>query len=193
VGEGKPGRRAGGLSVTQYYLAQSLDGYIAESDHSLDWLDEYGADSEEAEGTEGSYDAFYAQVGAVAMGSSTYEFVLREASRWPYDVPSWVFTSRDLPLMDGADIRFADGPVGPVHDEMRAAAGERNVWVAGGGDLASRFVDAGLLDELHVTIVPVVLGDGIPTFARRLPGDLKLLDHVAFANGMLHVRYALPR
>ena len=76
---------------------------------------------------------------------------------------------------------------------MRAAAGERNVWIAGGGDLASQFADEGLLDELHVTIVPVVLGDGIPTFARRLPGELQLLDQVAFANGMVHVRYALSR
>ena len=179
------------MSVTQYYLAQSLDGYIAEVDHSLGWLDEAG--SEGAEGSEGSYDDFYAQVGAVAMGSSTYEFVLREAAKWPYDVPSWVFTSRDLPVMEGGDIRFADGPVGPVHEEMRAAAGERNVWIAGGGDLASQFVDEGLLDELHVTIAPAVLGDGIPTFARRLTGGLDLIDSRAFANGMVHLRYSFRR
>ena len=75
---------------------------------------------------------------------------------------------------------------------MGAAAGERNVWVVGGGDLASQFVDEGLLDELHVTVVPVVLGDGIPTFARRLAGELTLTDSRAFANGMVHLSYSLP-
>ena len=94
--------------------------------------------------------------------------------------------------MDGADIRFADGPVEPVHEEMLAAAGERNVWIAGGGHLASQFADAGLLDELHLTIAPVVLGDGIPTFAHRLAGPLDLIDSRAFPSGMVHLRYSLP-
>lgn len=108
-------------------------------------------------------------------------------------MPSWVFTSKERPAFEGADIRFAVGPVGPVHDEMRAAAGDRNVWIAGGGHLASQFVDEGLLDELHVTVAPVVLGDGIPTFARRLAGKLELIDSRTFASGMVHLRYSLRR
>ena len=128
MGEGPP--RA--LSATQYYLAQSLDGYIAEADHGIDWLTNYGgeADTDASEATDGSYDAFFAQVGAVAMGSATYEFILAEGSGWPYkDVRSWVFTSKERPVPEGADIRFVDGPVGPAHEEMRTAAGERNVWI----------------------------------------------------------------
>lgn len=192
MGEGPPGD----LSATQYYLAQSLDGYIAETDHGLDWLTKYGGESEAdvSEATDGSYDAFFAQVGAVAMGSATYEFILAEGSGWPYkDVRSWVFTSKERPVPEGANIRFVDGPVGPAHEEMRTAAGERNVWIVGGGHLASQFADEGLLDELHVTVVPVVLGDGIPTFARRLGGELRLTGTRAFSNGMVELRYRLER
>jgi dihydrofolate reductase len=93
---------------------------------------------------------------------------------------------------NGADVRFASGPVGPPHREMLRAAGDRNVWIVGGGSLASQFVDEGLLDELHLTIVPVVLGDGIPAFARRLAGALTLIGHRPFANGMVELRYSLP-
>jgi len=192
MGEGPPGA----LSATQYYLAQSLDGYIAETDHGLDWLTKYDGQSEAdvSEVTDGSYDAFYAQVGAIAMGSATYEFILAEGSGWPYEeVPSWVFTSKERPVPDGAEVRFVDGPVGPAHEEMRAAAGDRNVWIVGGGDLASQFADEGLLDELHVTVVPVILGDGIPAFARRLGRKLRLTGTSAFSSGMVQLRYRLAR
>ena len=64
--------------------------------------------------------------------------------------------------MPGADLRFVRGDVGPAHDEMRAAAGERNIWVVGGGDLAGHFFDAGLLDETIVQIGSVTLGRGKP-------------------------------
>ncbi len=181
---------------TQYYVAQSLDGYIAEADHSLDWLTKFGGDSADvSEVTEGSYDRFFEQVGAVAMGSATYEFILAEGMSWPYpDIPSWVFTSRERAVPDGADVRFASGPVAPLHDEMTAAAGERNLWVVGGGNLASQFAGEALLDELIVTIVPVWLGDGMPTFATRLEGEqLRLTGAQPFANGMTELRYEFVR
>ncbi len=151
----------------QYYVAQSLDGYIAEADGGLDWLLNFDGEDpvDVSQATDGAYDRFFADVGALAMGSATYEFILAESRpRWPYEGrPSWVFTSRELPVPDGADVRFASGPVRRVYDEMRAAAGGRNVWVVGGGKLAMQFADEDLLDELHVTVVPVVLGRGIPT------------------------------
>lgn len=181
------------MSSTQYYLAQTLDGYIAEKDGGLDWLLRFdgGSEIDASDATEGEYDRFFAGVGAVAMGSATYEFILaRERERWPYEgTPSWVFTSRELPVGRGADIRFASGRVRSVHEEMRAAAGGRNVWVVGGGDLASQFADQGLLDELLVTIVPVVLGEGIPTFAHRLGQRLRLTGMRSFQNGMVELRY----
>ena len=182
------------MTAVQYYFAQSLDGYIAESNHGLDWLMRYDGDSsgDVSAATDGSYDDFIAQVGALAMGSATYEVVLEAAeSGWPYaGTPSWVFTSRELPVPEGADVRFVAGDVGPALEEMRAVAGERNIWVVGGGDLAMQFADAGLLDELHITIVPAILGAGIPAFSGRLVGRLRLLGVRPFRNGMAELRFA---
>lgn len=190
------------MASTQSYVAQSLDGWIAESDGGLDWLIGHSGDAAASLATSGAgpmeeggaYHEFYSEVGALAMGSATYEFVL-DPGGWPYEArPTWVFTSRSLPVPGGADVRFADGHPADVHGEMLAAAGERNLWVVGGGNLASQFADAGLLDELLVTIVPVVLGDGLPTFARRLEGGrLRLAGTRAFGNGMVELRYGLVR
>src|SRR5690606_21336790 len=102
-----------------------------------------------------SYPDFIADVGALAMGSTTYEWMLRNSkqviaetgSPWPYTRPAWIFSSRKLPAVDGADIRFVKGDVRPMHAEMREVAGGKNIWIVGGGDLAGQFFDAGLLDE----------------------------------------------
>jgi dihydrofolate reductase len=75
---------------------------------------------------------------------------------------------------------------------MAAAAGERDLWVVGGGNVASQFADAGLLDELHLTVVPVVLGAGKPLFDRPLPGgSMQLTGTRTFETGMVELRYAL--
>jgi dihydrofolate reductase len=181
------------VSTTQYYVAQTVDGYIADSDGGLDWLLRFDGEStiDASEATDGAYDRFFAEVGALAMGSATYEFILAEAhERWPYEgTPSWVFSSRELPVPEGADVRFARGAVRPVHEHMSTAAGERNVWIVGGGDLAMQFADEDLLDELHLTVVPVVLGAGLPTFPRRLRRRLRLAGTRPFRNGMVELRY----
>ena len=91
---------------------------------------------------------------------------------WPYDVPSWVFTHRQLAIVPDAPIVFRSGDVAAVHAEMRAAAGDRNLWIVGGGDLVGPFADAGLLDELIVYLAPVTLGAGAPLLPRNL--DLRL-------------------
>ena len=177
---------------TQYYTAATLDGFIADPDHSLDWLFQFGA-----EGTD-DYPAFIEQVGAVAMGSATYEWVLRHlvdtgggAGPWPYEQPAWVFTTRTLRRVPGADIRFVRGDVAPVHEAMRAAAAGKNVWLVGGGDLVGQFHDRGLLDEIIVTIAPVTLGAGKPLLPRAITTPpLRLLD--AHVKGpFVQIRYAV--
>src|SRR5690606_24456931 len=100
----------------------SLNGFIADRNNSLDWLFPLG-DIEET-----SYSDFIREVGAIAMGSTTYEWVLEHHIRpdsdrpqpWPYEQPTWVFTSRSLPPIVGADIRFVKGDVRPVHEKMAA-------------------------------------------------------------------------
>ena len=187
------------MSRVVYYCAATLDGYVAEADDTIGWLTGYrgvyaGMD---AEPMEGAYDAFYETVGSLVMGSATYEFV-REATAgeaWPYaGKPCWVLTSRDLPAPDAeaADVRFARGDVRELHAELLAAAGGRDVWVVGGGSVASQLAEAGLLDELRVHVVPVVLGGGKQLFERRLPGGpLRLRSVVPRDNGMVELTYAL--
>jgi dihydrofolate reductase len=187
------------VTRTQYYCAMSLDGFIAESDDTLRWLMGYEGsyDGPEAVPMKGTYDEFYEGVGALVSGSTTYEFVLNELSEWPYAGKPWfVFTSRELPTPEGEgiDVRFVHGDVRELHAEMIGAAGERNLWVVGGGNVASQFADEGLLHEVIATVVPVVLGSGKPLFDRRLPGGpMRLAGSRAFDTGMVELRYELDR
>ena len=184
----------------QYYCAMSLDGYIAESDDTLDWLMKYEGSYEGAgaePGGRGNYERYYEGVGALVMGSVTYEFVLREVSEWPYSgKPAWILSSRDLPQPEGegVDVRIVSAKVRDLYDEMIAVAGDRHLWVVGGGNVASQFADEGLLDELLVTVVPVVLGEGKPLFDRRLPGGpMQLTGTRCFDSGMVELRYEIRR
>jgi dihydrofolate reductase len=160
------------VSLTQYYTATSLDGFIADADHSLEWLFTREQDRDGPL----NYDDFIAGVGALAMGATTYEWILGHEFadkdpaewNWPYDVPCWVFTHRQLPVVPEAPVEFTSADVAAVHDEMRAAAGDRNLWIVGGGDLAGQFADAGLLDEVIVYVAPVTLGAGAPLLPRNL-------------------------
>jgi dihydrofolate reductase len=167
------------VSLTQYYTATTLDGFIADAENSLDWL---FTRRREPDGPQ-NYGDFIAGVGAMAMGSTSYEWILgheladKEPAewKWPYEIPCWVLTHRKLQVVPGAPITFTSGDVAAVHDEMVAAAEGRNVWIVGGGDLAGQFADAGLLDEVIVKIAPVTLGGGAPLLPRRIELQLEEL------------------
>jgi dihydrofolate reductase len=185
------------MSRTRYFCAATLDGYIAEADDTIEWLTGYEGsfDGPGAEPIGGTYDAFYEEIGSLVMGSTTYEWVLENADSWPYaGKPAWVLSSRSLPApaAEGVDVRIASGSVADLAGEMGAAAGERDLWVVGGGNVASQFADAGMLDEVILTVVPVVLGGGKPLFDRRVPGGpLQLTGTRAFDSGMVELRYEL--
>jgi dihydrofolate reductase len=153
------------VTVTQYYTATTLNGFIADEQHSLDWL--FSCDQDR--GGPLNYAQFFAEVGSLAMGSSTYEWILEhEPAKWPYELPCWVFTHRQLEAVQGAPVTFTSADVASVHAELLEAAGGRNVWIVGGGDLAGQFADAGLLDEVIVYIAPATVAGGPPLLPRRL-------------------------
>jgi dihydrofolate reductase len=162
------------MTRTTYYTATTLDGYIADERHSLEWLFKQDIDKKGPL----NYEEFIARVGAVIMGVSTYAWILqhnaRTGEKWGYSMPSWVFTHRDLDGLESADIRFTSGDVEAVHAEAVAAAQGKDIWIVGGGDLAGQFADAGLLDDVLVSIAPVTLGTGAPLLPRRL--DLRLRE-----------------
>lgn len=181
--------------VTQYYTAASLDGFIATADDSLDWLFPLG------DVNETGYADFIKDVGALAMGSTTYEWMLRhvikptsdEPGAWPYTQPTWVFSSRPHAPLSGVDIRFVQGDVRPVHHEMLQAARGKNIWLVGGGELVGQFYDAGLLDELIVQIGSVTLGAGKPLLPRLITSPpLQLQSVRAIGPGFAELRYRVP-
>ena len=179
------------MAKTQYFCAATLDGFIADEQDGIDWLQgfESGYDGPGEKVLDG-IDSYLEGVGALVMGSSTYEFIL--GHDWPYgERPTWVLTSRELPATEGADIRFHNGPVADLHPEMVAAAGEGDLWVVGGGPVASELADAGLLDELLVTIVPIILGSGKRLFSAPIDKGMTLLGTRTFSNGMIELRYSL--
>ncbi|MGH2924090.1 MAG: dihydrofolate reductase family protein [Solirubrobacterales bacterium] len=172
-----------GWRRSSHTCAATLDGYIADSDDGLDWLLGY-------EGS--SYEPFYAGVGALVSGSTTYEFVLEHLEKWPYaGKPYWVLSSRELVRPDGAEdeVRIVDASVAEIHDRVVESAGGANAWVVGGGNVASQYAAAGLLDELLLTVVPVVLGAGKPLFEDPLPGPVHLTGTSVFRSGMVELRY----
>jgi dihydrofolate reductase len=162
------------MTKTTYYTASTLDGFIADEHHSLDWLLKQDMDKEGAM----NYDEFIARIGAMVMGASTYEWIIRhtvdKGEAWTYSQPTWVFTHRDLKGVDGADIRFTQAGVEAVHAEAVEAAQGKDIWMVGGGDLAGQFADAGLLDEVMISFAPVTIGAGAPLLPRRL--DLQLRE-----------------
>lgn len=185
-----------GTSRTQYYTACSLDGFIAGPGDSLDWLFSL------ADVGETSYPTFIQDVGALAMGSATYEWMLRhvigpEADHpepWPYRQPTWVFTTRTLPSVPGANIRFVRGDVRPVHAAMLEAAAGRNVWLVGGGDLVGQFHDQGLLDEIFVQFGSVTLGAGKPLLPRAIVDPpLELVSVRAVGAKLAELHYRVQR
>ena len=174
------------MSLTQYYTATTLDGFIADEKHSLDWL----LTRDQDRNGPLNYADFIAGVGALAMGSTTYEWILEHDQKWPYDLPCWVFTHRQLQVVPCAPITFTRGDVAAVHAEMVAAAGGRNVWIVGGGDLAGQFADVGLLDEIIVYVAPVTLGAGAPLFPRRV--ELRL-EETARNGDFVTARFSVVR
>lgn len=178
-----------------FNTATTANGWIATEDHSLDWL--FRADAGDAgERTA----AFQAGVGALVEGSHTYEWVLRteklldRPELWAQfygDRPTFVFTNRELPIPAGADVRFLRGSVAEALPVLRAAAGEGDLWIVGGGELAGQFLDADALDGIILSIAPAFLPAGAPLLPRTLGPERLRLDSVDHSGQFAHLRYSV--
>lgn len=175
-------------SLTQYFVGASLDGFIADENENLDWLLQFEGDDANP------YDEFIQGVGAAAMGATTYEWVQRhDPESWKrMGLPTWVFTHRDLPVMEGAGVTLTHEDVPTVHAQMVEAAAGKNVWLIGGGDLVGQFLDHDLLDELWLSLAPVTLGKGAALLPRRRTEPMRLESVTPAPNGtFVHLRYSL--
>ena len=166
------------------YIAASLDGFIAAEDGSLDWLTVH-----DGQGADFGYGAFYGSIGSMLMGRKTYEFVARSGD-WPHaDRPAYVLsTTRDT--LEHVAVRR--GEIDAVLDELVAAHGR--VWLVGRGGLVVQALRAGRLDEIILTVVPIILGRGLRLFdgdAGRI--ELRHLETSTWPGGLVQTRYAVGR
>jgi len=191
-----PTRGANAESRVTIHMAASLDGFIARKDGSVDWLET----SDEFEGgrtMEPAFvESFLMTIDCYVMGSRTYETALRFEARglgWTYgDKPTFVLTSRELPrirdtveLHSGDLTQFVDARLRPAF---------RSIWFVGGGAVAGECLRLGLADEVRYSILPILIGDGVPFFD-KLDGDvaLHLAEVNAYKSGMVELRYEVVR
>lgn len=141
-----------------YYVAASIDGYIARLNGDVSWLDELGITMEDT-----GFDEFFADIDGLIMGRRTWEQIAG-FGEWPYgDLPTWVVSSRGIDALAGFELQ----PLLPLQESVTAARemGVTNLWVVGGGELAAGLLNANLLTDLIVTQMPVLLGGGIALFS----------------------------
>jgi len=164
------------------YIATSVDGFIARPDGGLDWLDRV-----QVEGEDYGYAEFFGSIDAIVFGRSTWE-VARGFEPWPYAGRRCiVLTHRELDASHGEERHHGD--LEPLLERLHGE-GVRRVYVDG-GQVIRHFLAGGLVDDLTLSIVPVLLGEGIPLFASGGPGlDLRLLESRAFPSGLVQLRYA---
>lgn len=162
-------------------LAVSLDGYVAEADGSVGFLEKYPL-------ADFDFDGFTAGVGAMIMGSTTYEQALGFGWMWG-DLPTMVLTTRaGLAVPEGGDVTFAALPTAEAIRSFAASTPQR-LWVMGGGRVVTEGLVGGAIDTLDVTLMPEALGDGIPLFTSAYDGPMRLVDTVAYDNGAIRLVY----
>jgi dihydrofolate reductase len=164
------------------YVATSIDGYIARTDESVDWL----LPPPEEVDKDKNYINFYNSIDGLVMGSTTYEQILGFGD-WPYPGKlSYVLTSRDLSTTR-TDVAFVKD-VETVVEETKNRGYER-VWLVGGGKVASSFIEKGLVDDFFIFIVPILLGSGISLYQSIPELKLKLVNTQSYPYGVVELHY----
>lgn len=152
-----------------YSAAMSRDGFIARKDGDVSWLEEMNIDPNETGLAE-----FFAEVDGLVMGRATYDFV-HDHGKWPYeDKATWVCTSQPLTPLEGANLTVAES-IQEVIDGAKEHQCE-NLWLIGGGQLASGFLERGLINQLSLAEMPIDLGEGIPLFSGHHLDELELKE-----------------
>ena len=174
------------------HMAASLDGFIARKDGGVDWLETSDEFVGGATMDQESVDAFLKTIDCYVMGSRTYETALSFEAKglgWSYgDKPTFVLTSRDLPRTRDT-VEFYSGDLALLVNE-RLKPKFRNIWFVGGAALSAECLRLGLADEVRYSILPILIGDGVPFF-EKLDRDvaLHLMEIKAYKNGMVALRY----
>lgn len=176
-------------SVT-LHVVSSLDGFIARKDNDVSWMDSSSVYEAGVSISTEQIAAFLKTIDCYVLGSRTYEHALKLG--WPYgDTPTVVVTSRDLPKEKNS-VEFYSGELKTLVNE-KLAPRYRSIWLVGGAILSQRFLELGLVDEIKLTIAPVLLGDGLRLFGESLSEKRwKLKNVVPYKNGFVELSYSAP-
>ncbi|NJL88974.1 MAG: dihydrofolate reductase [Coleofasciculaceae cyanobacterium SM2_1_6] len=175
------------MSKTILYIATSLDGFIADAQDGLGWLHPF-------EDVDYGYAEFAAGIGAIVAGRRTYEMVAQMDCPWPYAVPMLVLSHQlaqqpPATLPEGAELIFLAGEVQGAIDQARQLT-TKDIWINGGAKVAQEFLRQGLVDEIVLSIIPLILGGGIHLFGslgRSI--NLILKNSQTFEKGLLQLTY----
>lgn len=171
------------MSAVVLYIAASVDGFIARPDGDVSWLSPF-----EQAGEDYGYAALLGRLGAIVMGGATYRQSL-SFGPWPYqDIPCYVFTRRSLGEKPPPLTSACVGDVDVVMTQLKKQT-SKDIWLVGGADLIAQFAGADLIDEYIISVIPLLLGQGIPLFVRAGPRPLALTGVTAYKIGIVQIRY----
>jgi dihydrofolate reductase len=183
-----PRERNASASKVTMHVVSSLDGFIAKKDNDVSWMERESVYEAGVSISEEEEAAFVQAIDCYVLGSRTYEHALELG--WPYgDTPTVVVTSRTLPSTRKS-VEFYAGDLKALVDD-KLAPRYRNIWLVGGALLSQSFLERGLVDEIQLTIAPVLLGDGLRLFGRMAEQGLDLKNSVAYKNGYVALTYSV--
>ena len=166
------------------YIAASLDGYIARKDDDMSWLDFY-----QVAGEDYGYSGFIKTIGTAIMGARTYDQSMRHPERILTNIKTYVLSHRTTPVPSGASVEFYNGDLKALIDRIKNED-NRDIFVAGGGQVVCSFLNEGLVDELLYFVVPVLLKDGIPLYPTlKKEISLNLVETIPYKTGIVKLHY----
>jgi len=172
------------MKVT-YYVASSVDGYIARNNGDVSWLDGLDIPMDKT-----GYDEFYSAVDALVMGRKTYE-VIADFGAWPYgDKPTWICSNNNIKVFKGVNIQKGNSPETVISEAQKLKIS--HLWLVGGGNLASSFINKSFLTNIIISQMPIILGGGIPVFG-KFPASkiINFVDSKKVINRFSQIEYSI--
>lgn len=174
------------MTACRLFIATSIDGYIAREDGSIDWLDSIT----HPEGVDYGYHAFMEQIDTVVMGRKTYEDVVGFDVDWPYGgCNTVVVTSSKSLTVSTPNTHLIHGMTETDIATIKRLS-QKDIWIVGGGELIASFLNAGLIDSMLISVIPVVLGSGRPLFRGGIETNFDLVSTESFSNGVVNLVYS---
>ncbi len=176
------------MKKIKLYIAASIDGYIARSDGDLDWLMKYPITSDKNYG----YNDFFESIDTIIMGGRTYRDILNMDFIWPYkDKPTYIITRKSLISKDY--IHFISENISEIVFALKNNKG-KDIWLVGGGEIISSFMSQELIDEMIITTIPVILGNGIKLFSGiSKESEWITIANQKYDNGVTQAHYSIKR